>query len=251
MSSILRAAEWRDLPRVQELLRERPERIEERSAIVGSSALLLAAEYGHLETVKWLLREGGSHIGEADNYGNTALIVAARYSSLETVAWLLREGGSHIGETNTAGNAALILADAFDKLEMVGLLLEHGADIADTGHNGATVWTILMNKLVADDMTSSFDSMTLATITALLRVMVLRGAPPAELTARLSLEHEEVEEGARLRAQLPAYLAQQRALLDAHCPLITPLQDLVHGYEMPTATDELWATGLGAASAPP
>jgi hypothetical protein len=35
--------------------------------------------------------------------------------------------------------------------------------------------------------------------------------------------------------------------LDAHCPLITPLLALVSGYEMPTTTDELWATGLGAA----
>jgi hypothetical protein len=55
-----------------------------------------------------------------------------------------------------------------------------------------------------------------------------------------------VQEGARVRARLPAYLAQRRALLDAHCPLIAPLQDLVHGYEMPPTTDELWPTGLGA-----
>jgi hypothetical protein len=34
--------------------------------------------------------------------------------------------------------------------------------------------------------------------------------------------------------------------LDAHCPLIPPLRALVHGYEEPTTTDELWATGLGA-----
>jgi hypothetical protein len=32
--------------------------------------------------------------------------------------------------------------------------------------------------------------------------------------------------------------------LDAHCPLLAPLRDLVHGYEEPTTTDELWATGL-------
>jgi hypothetical protein len=61
-------------------------------------------------------------------------------------------------------------------------------------------------------------------VTALLRVMVLRGAPPAELTDRLSPEHAQVvEDGARLKAGLPAYLARRRALLDAHCPLISPL----------------------------
>jgi hypothetical protein len=40
--------------------------------------------------------------------------------------------------------------------------------------------------------------------------------------------------------------AQRRALLDARFPLLPPLQDLVHDYEEPTTTDELWATGLGA-----
>jgi hypothetical protein len=49
----------------------------------------------------------------------------------------------------------------------------------------------------------------------------------------MSLEHSHiVEEGARLRAGLPAYLAQRRAL--------------VSSYEEPTTTEELWATGLGA-----
>jgi hypothetical protein len=53
-----------------------------------------------------------------------------------------------------------------------------------------------------------------------------------------------VQDGTRLRARLPAYLAQRRALVDAHCPLLPPLEDLVHGYNEPTTTEELWATGL-------
>jgi hypothetical protein len=57
-----------------------------------------------------------------------------------------------------------------------------------------------------------------------------------------------VVEGARLKAALPAYLAQRRALLDPHCPLIAPLRDLVRGYDPErTTTEVLWATGLGAA----
>jgi hypothetical protein len=85
---------------------------------------------------------------------------------------------------------------------------------------------------------------------ALLRVMVLRGAPPDSLTTRLAPDHAQVvQEGARLRVRFPAYLAQRQAFLDAHCPLIAPLQDLVHGYEMPTVTDELWATGLARGEA--
>jgi hypothetical protein len=80
-------------------------------------------------------------------------------------------------------------------------------------------------------------------VTSLLRVMVLRCAPPAELIALFSPEHVRVvEDGARLQA----CLARRRALLDAHCPLIPPLLALVHGYEEPTTTDELWAQGCKA-----
>jgi hypothetical protein len=75
--------------------------------------------------------------------------------------------------------------------------------------------------------------------------MVLLDDPPASSAEK----HVEtvLEEGARLRARLPVYLAQRRALLDEHCPLILPLLDLVHGYDKPTTTEEIWATGLGAA----
>jgi hypothetical protein len=87
-------------------------------------------------------------------------------------------------------------------------------------------------------------------VTALLRVMVLHGAPPAELAARLSVEHAQiVEEGARLKAALPAYLAQRRILLDAHCALLPPLRAIVYSYEELTTTDEFWATGIGTAAA--
>jgi ankyrin repeat protein len=206
--------------------------------------MLNAAVFGQLETVKWLLREGGSHIGEADDNGNTALILAAGLGFLQTVKWLLREGGSSIRKVNHRGWTAMLLAAGCGNLEVVAWLLEHrGADMADTHNSGATVWDALQEILIEEE-----DEDNAVAVTALLRVMVLRRAPLAELTAQLSPEHARVvQEGARLRVRLPAYLAQRRALLDAHCPLIAPLQDLVHGYEMPTATDELWATGLGAA----
>jgi hypothetical protein len=174
------------------------------------------------------------------------LTVAAGFGSLETVVWLLKEGGSSTREANQGGYSAMLLAAAYGKLELVAWLLEHGgADFAYAAINGRTLWDEVGESMIDDDDDYVFDAMA---VTALLRVMVLRDAPPAELIARLSPEHARVvQEGAWLRARLPAYLAQRRALLDAHCPLIAPLQDLVHGYEMPTATDELWATGLGAA----
>jgi hypothetical protein len=68
-----------DLPAIKLMLAECPTRI----TVVdehGSTALL-AALYGKLETVKWLLREGGSNVGEANIRGCTALLVALNRGS--------------------------------------------------------------------------------------------------------------------------------------------------------------------------
>jgi hypothetical protein len=91
-----------------------------------------------------------------------------------------------------------------------------------------------------------------AALTGLLRVLVLRGAPPSALVALLSPEPALVmQEGARLRARLPAYLAHRRAYLDSRCPRISllpgVLRALIYGFEGPATTEELWATGLGTA----
>jgi hypothetical protein len=79
--------------------------------------------------------------------------------------------------------------------------------------------------------------------------MALRASPPATFEARLSPAHAQImREGARLCAGLPAYLVQRRALLDEHCPLLTPLRALVYGYEEPTTVEEVWATRIDANS---
>jgi hypothetical protein len=82
--------------------------------------------------------------------------------------------------------------------------------------------------------------------------MVLRGAPPPALVALLSPEPARVvQEGARLRARLPAYLAHRRAYSDLRCPRVSflpgVLRALIYGFEGPGTTEELWATGLGEA----
>jgi hypothetical protein len=82
-----------------------------------------------------------------------------------------------------------------------------------------------------------------ATITSLLWVSMLREDPPSLLafTPNLAPDHVRVvEEGARLRARLPAYLARRWALLDEHCLLIPPLRALVRDYDPgPTTTEDV------------
>jgi ankyrin repeat protein len=266
--ALLHAAKNGQLETVMWSLREGGADIGVRDNYAGNSTLLLAAGNGKLETVMWLLREGGAKNGEVNNDGSTALICAASYVNtgvtalvlaqfwqLESVKWLLEEGEARIGEADTYGRTALLAAASCGKLATVQYLLEHGAaNIGDTDKNGRTIWDMLANYLNEskweddenDDTPYVYDT---TAVTSLLRVMMLRGAPPAELIDRLSPEHAQVvEDGARLRAGPSAYLAQRRVLLGTHCPLIPPLRALVHGYEEPTTTDELWATGLGAAS---
>jgi cellobiose-specific phosphotransferase system component IIA len=202
----------------------------------GNSALLLATKYGKLETVNWLLREGGADVEDVNNDGDSAF-----RGQLETVRWLLEEGGADIEDTNNDGNSALIsgqletvkwllkeggssigeghdgwtsllVATDCGELATVQYLLEHGgADIGDTNNNGDTIWDLLEDYLVEDGRgPEDYDEVKpyvfdATVVTSLLRVMVLRGAPPAELRARLSPVHAQVaEDGARLKAGLPA-----------------------------------------------
>jgi hypothetical protein len=121
-------------------------------------------------------------------------------------------------------------------------LLEHGgADIVEAADNGQTFWDTLVYRLSRRHRSDE----AVAEVTALLRVMVLKRATSADLVGQ-PIFAQVVEEGARLRAALPAYLVRRRTLLDVHYPLIPPLLALVYDYAELT-TEELWATGLGAA----
>jgi hypothetical protein len=52
-----------------------------------------------------------------------------------------------------------------------------------------------------------------------------------------------INEGRQLRARLPAYLDQRRALFTAHCPLLAVLQEVVAAYTEPTRED-VWDSEL-------
>jgi hypothetical protein len=211
-------------------------RITDRS-VDGKTALFYAS--GFVEAIQYLLSsEGGATITETDNAGNTPLLFAAGPDCLmTTVQWLLEHGGAQITDTNNEGDTVWTIGNSMYSLR--GMLIRAYAKSAD----GEYV-SIGGEYVPTEEIVPNGDIMTL---TAMLRVMVLHGGPPESLTNDLAPPFQQiVQGGARLRARLPAYLVQRRALLDAHCPLLPPLRDLVHGYEEPTTTDELWATGLGA-----
>ena len=149
------------------------------------------------------------------------------------------EGGAKVDDVDDQGNSPVLLAVMNGHLQTLQFLLEHtGTGIANS------TWVMLniyLLRLGPENDTAVVDS--------LLRCMLLQSAPPAShrLMSFLRREHVPVmRESARLRAGLPAYLAQRRALLAEHSPLISPLRDIIHGYEKPSTTEEIWATGLGA-----
>jgi hypothetical protein len=145
------------------------------------------------------------------------------------VQWLLEYGGARITDKNNAGDAAWIVQsdDSLrDSLINAYKKDDDGEYISIDGEHVPTKDTVVT--------------------TTMLRVMMLHGGPSESLTAVLAPPLQQImEDGARLRARLAVYLTQRLVLLDAHCPLLPLLLDLVHGYEEPTTTDELWATGLG------
>jgi ankyrin repeat protein len=216
----------------------------------GANVLLHAARNGRLSTVQWIVSLGVISVTEVDNDGNNAALLAAWKGHLPTLQWLLAESEAVVTAFNNEGNTALLLAaygasaygDAVT-VPTIQWLLEYGsANIAEENFAGQTVWDLLRLFFMRS---ANKDSLAL---TALLQVMVLLVAPPVELVTRLAARDARlVEDGARLRAGLPAYLKRRRALIDSCCPLIAPLCNLVHGYEVPTTTEELWATGVGAA----
>jgi hypothetical protein len=124
----------------------------------------------------------------------------------------------------------------------------------DTTADGSTVWDLLDRdgrlSIDPNDFIEDFDfkaKLDVAASSSLLRVMMVRSSPPPELVDKLSLAYSQLaEEGARLRARLPAHLARRRPFLCVRTPLLPPLLEMVHGYLEPFTTEELWATGLGA-----
>jgi hypothetical protein len=236
----------------------------------GMTALHCVCGGGYLPIVKYLLGHG-ARITERSTDGMTALLHAAHFGRLEVVQYLLSlEGGASITDTDDQGNTALLLiAVRKCNLTMVQWLLEYGgAQKTDTNNEGDSVWTLKGLQLVGTlpcmlkgaykkDKDGKYFSIDgeyvpdkygdIVVLVSMLRVMVLHDAPPESVAKDLAPPLQQIlQDGARLRARLPAYLVQRRALLDAHCTLLPPLQDLVHGYGVPTATDELWATGLGS-----
>jgi len=112
----------------------------------GNSALIWAAEKGHIDIVKYLLGVPGIDLYAQGLMGNTALARCARHGHAEVAKLLLEktnerdEQGAILlaGIHNSKQQYPLHVAAAHDHIEVLQLLLRMKADVAVMDHKGHT-----------------------------------------------------------------------------------------------------------------
>ena len=104
------------------------------------TALMLAVDDKHIETVK-LLIQNGANIHAKDHNGTTALIMAAWDGSIETVK-LLIQNGANVNARDNYGHTALMRAAWHGSTETVKFLIKSGATVnaRDNKKRTALTW---------------------------------------------------------------------------------------------------------------
>ncbi|KAL6602306.1 ankyrin [Neocallimastix sp. 'constans'] len=100
----------------------------------GWSALMFAAQNGHLKIVRYLCDQGAV-ISEKNDQGCNALMIAAEYGHLDVLEYLHNQGLS-IHVKNREKMTALILAAKNGHLPIVQYLVKHGAKIDKRDSSG-------------------------------------------------------------------------------------------------------------------
>ena len=112
------------------------------------TALSHVAEYGHVETVKFLVKEARADVESKDNTGRTPLSFAAAYGHLDVVKFLVEERGADVeSKSYITGRTPLSRAAANGHLEVVKFLVqEGGADVAAKDYRAQTALDLARAK---------------------------------------------------------------------------------------------------------
>ena len=101
----------------------------------GQSALMLATENGHLQVVELLatLTQDSNQLHVRNKYDKTALLVASQLGKLDIVNWILSSGNADVNVITThRGMSSLMYACSYSTdahEKIVDLLLANGADV--------------------------------------------------------------------------------------------------------------------------
>lgn len=134
---LVRAARSNDLKAVRRAARNEP--IDGRGD-GGWTALHFAAQRGHLEVARWLVRQGASVDLRTQDFGRTALMLAARYGDGPMVHLLL-EAGADVAARDRLGDTALHLAvsdPSRPAQRAVRHLVAAGSNVERTGQQAHT-----------------------------------------------------------------------------------------------------------------
>lgn len=89
--SFFRAARLGELDNLRTIIANYPDMLNDKGSSSGATALVLAAENGHIRPVKFLL-EQGADIDATDTVGRNALFMAAKYGKANIVQLLIGMG---------------------------------------------------------------------------------------------------------------------------------------------------------------
>lgn len=98
-----------------------------------NTALILACENNHFNTVKTLLKHPKLKINSQNNNGNSALLQAIYYGHYNIVKILLSHG-ANVSYLNNDNNNALIYAAFNNHYDICELILEYGRNIIDINY---------------------------------------------------------------------------------------------------------------------
>ena len=116
-----------------------------------NNELIDIAEYGNLEIVKNLIKQGAD-INAKDDDGNTVLMWSSREGHLDIVKFLI-DKGADIEIKNSNGESALMInAKSTGSLKVIKYLLDNGADINAENAYGETAYTYIKINNMLDDL---------------------------------------------------------------------------------------------------
>eukprot|EP01006_Ploeotia_vitrea_P013091 TRINITY_DN34388_c0_g1_i1.p1 TRINITY_DN34388_c0_g1~~TRINITY_DN34388_c0_g1_i1.p1 ORF type:complete len:604 (+),score=24.68 TRINITY_DN34388_c0_g1_i1:80-1813(+) len=155
---LLMAAYWNKLDVLQWLVEHRRVHLDQRNG-KGNTAVLRAAWNGNTVMVKWLVDVAGAELeGDVNVFGRNVVMVAAENGHLDLVKYLLEEKSMEAHCTDKCENNILSIAARFGQLHIVQYLLakygkciikkdEYGRDIvrytAANQHYKVVKWLIL------------------------------------------------------------------------------------------------------------
>jgi ankyrin repeat protein len=103
----------------------------------GVPAMILAAEQGNLDLMKFILELGVNVDGRTEGRRDTALMRRAEIGDMEAVNFLV-SSGANVNLKDRGGETALMKAARARKRRIVVYLISSGADVNETDFTGRT-----------------------------------------------------------------------------------------------------------------